>query len=95
MIRFLLTVALPVAVPFLLYGLYLLIARRRARLAGEGPLPGWQDAPWHVLLLVAVVLAFATLITIRTIGSAPPGAQLEPPSYVDGKIRPGQVRDGK
>ena len=78
MLKKLLTVVLPIALPFLIYGVYLLLARRRARLAGQGDLPGWQKAPWHWLSLAAVLLLAAGLITVREMGGTAPGEPIEP-----------------
>ena len=78
MLKKLLTVVLPIALPFLIYGVYLVLARRRARLAGQQDLPGWQKAPWHWLSLAAVLLLATGLIAVREIGSIAPGEPVEP-----------------
>lgn len=81
MIRKLLTVVLPLVLPFLIYGIYLLLAQRKARLAGEGKLPRWQDAPWTWIIFAGAVLLAATLMTVRLTGGIEPGTKVEPPRF--------------
>ena len=45
MLRILLTIVLPVALPLLLYFGYVSMMRRRAQALGEDYLPGWADVP--------------------------------------------------
>lgn len=65
MFRQLLTVVLPFLLPFLLYAIYVLIQRARARREGAGEAPGWTGAPWAKIIIAGVILAAATLITVR------------------------------
>ena len=88
MLRKLLTIALPFAVPFIVYGIYLLAARRRARLANAGDLPRWQEAPWTVIVVVAVALMSASLIAFGLTTGVEPGTQLAPPRLENGQIVP-------
>lgn len=87
MIRKLLTVVLPILLPFLVYAGYLYLARRRA-MAGRGP-PGWSDAPWSWLFLSAAVLLAAALLVLRFTTDMDPGAEYVPPRLIDGEIVPG------
>ena len=81
MIRKLLTVVLPLILPFLIYGIYLVLAQRKARLAGEGKLPRWQDAPWTWIILSGAVLLAATLVALRIYSGGEPGTKVEPPRF--------------
>ncbi len=62
MMRKILTIVLPLALPVVIYWIYLALARRRVRRTGEGKPPDWQDAPWTVILAASVVLMSASLI---------------------------------
>lgn len=73
-------VILPIILPFLLYAFYLTMARRRARLAGEGNLPRWQNAPWTWIIAASVLLLAASLIAYREMSGFLPGTVLEPPT---------------
>ena len=66
MLRKLLLVVLPMALPFLVWAFYLLAARWKAARDEAGrPLPGWTRAPWAWLFLVGVLLTAAALIAAR------------------------------
>jgi uncharacterized BrkB/YihY/UPF0761 family membrane protein len=81
MIRKFLTIVLPLLLPFLIYGLYLVLAQRKARLAGAGKLPRWQDAPWTWILIAGAVLLAVTLIAFRLTEGVAPGTKVEPPRF--------------
>lgn len=74
-----LLVILPILLPFIIYGCYLLLARRRARLAGEGKLPQWQEAPWTWIVAASFLLLAGGLIAVRFADDIPPGTKVEPP----------------
>ncbi len=93
MSRKLLMVVLPLLLPFLVYAVYLALARRKARLAGEGRLPRWQEAPWTAMILGGVVLMTASLAVFALTSGVPPGTKMEPPRYIDGEIRPSRPVD--
>ncbi|MGF1609027.1 MAG: DUF6111 family protein [Kiloniellales bacterium] len=86
--RQLLTVALPFLLPFVVYGAYLALARRKARLAGEGNLPRWQEGPWLWIILSGVVLMVAVLLAVRLSSGVDPGTKLISPRMIDGEIEP-------
>ena len=65
MIRKLLTVILPFLLPFIIYGFYLALEKRRARKAGNEPSGSWASAPWGKIVLAAVLLVAITLVTYR------------------------------
>jgi hypothetical protein len=96
MIRKLLTVVLPFLLPFIIYGFYLAIQKRKARKAGNAPHGGWSEAPWGVILMAAVVLVAISLVTYRfTIEERwedpkPPSVSGDPsvPPAGEGVIRP-------
>jgi len=88
MMRFLLTVLLPLLVPLMIYAAYLVLAQRKARLAGEGRLPRWQTAPWGVITVSALVLMLISLGYWRFTSGVAPGVKLEPPRLKDGRIVP-------
>ena len=88
MTRKLLTVILPLVLPFLIYWVYLALARRKARLAGEGRLPGWQDAPWTWIIGSGALLMATALVWLRLQSGVEPGVKLEPPRLIEGEVEP-------
>jgi hypothetical protein len=88
MIRTLLMVLLPLSLPFLIYGVYLALVRRKARLAGEGKLPRWQNAPWHLILFLGALLVLGGLLYYRETTGIPPGVKIEKSRVIDGEVRP-------
>ena len=88
MLRKLLTIALPLALPVLAFALYQTLARRRARLAGEGVPPRWANAPWILILTAGALLMAASLATYSSLTGHDPGTKLAPPRVVDGEVVP-------
>lgn len=78
MLQRFLTVVLPILLPFLIYGIYLYMARRSARTAGAAELPRWQQAPWPWIVTASAVLLAISLITYRELSGVPAGTPLEP-----------------
>ena len=93
MLKKFLTVALPLLLPFIVYGIYLALARRKARLAGTGQLPRWQEAPWTWIVISSVLLMAAVLVALRMMSGVEPGTKLEPPRFIDGEVQPGRAVD--
>lgn len=91
MLRVLLTVVLPLALPLLVYAGYLAMLRRRAQLTGETRLPRWQEGPWPWLILAGVALLAAVFVAYRLSTGVPPGTKLEAPRLIDGKVAPSRV----
>lgn len=91
MLRILLTIVLPIAIPLVAYFAYAAYARRRALLAGEDNLPHWREGPWFWVLLGGTGLMIATLVALGLTSGVPPGAKLEPPRLIDGKVVPSHV----
>jgi hypothetical protein len=88
MLRKLLTIVLPLVLPLLVYAVYLALARRKARLAGEGRLPRWQEAPWAAIFVGGTLLMIASLAVWRMNIGVEPSVKLEPPRVVDGEVVP-------
>ena len=65
MLKKFLTVILPLVLPVVIYWVYLILARRKARLKAEGNLPGWQDAPWSWIIVAGVLLMAGALFYVR------------------------------
>lgn len=90
MIRILLTVILPLALPSTLYFLWFANERRRAIAAGTPEtMPRLGDVPWFVLgsaglVIVAVVLVATTIFT-----GDDPGMTYVPPHLEGGQVVPG------
>ena len=91
MIKTLLTIILPLVLPVVVYGIYLQLARRKARLKQEGRLPAWQDAPWSMIVLSGCLLLGATLLTVRFMDEDTIDGTYQPPRIVDGQIEEGHV----
>ncbi len=88
MLRFLLTVVLPLFLPLVVYTAYLVLAQRKARLAGEGRLPRWQTAPWGAITMSGLVLMLISLGYLRFSSGVAPGVKVTPPHLEDGKVVP-------
>lgn len=90
MLKKILTVVLPMVLPFIVYFLYVTLARWRA--AATGKTPGTSDAPWPWLAATGVVLVAAALIGWRLVSDpAEPGQQIIPDRYIDGELVPSEV----
>ena len=83
-----LTNVLPLVLPFLLYGIYLTLARRKASAAGAPESPGWQEAPWVWIASAGMALLIVSLIVFGLTSGVDPGTNLVPPTWVDGEIVP-------
>ena len=88
MLRFLLTVLLPLLLPLMVYTAYMVLAQRKARLAGAGQLPRWQSAPWGLITISGLVLMLLSLGYWRFTSGVEPGVKVEPPRLEDGKVVP-------
>ncbi len=91
MLRILLTIVVPVALPLLLYIGYVSMMRRRAQAAGEDYLPRWDEGPWVWFALAGVGLVLAVLVTVRLSSGVPPGTKLEAPRMIDGEVVPSRA----
>lgn len=89
MLKKLLTVVLPIALPFIVYLGYVMLAKWRARTHGGDPEIPW---PWAALTLAGVVLMVATLMGVRFLGEqGGPGTRVQPERYIDGQIRDSEI----
>ena len=93
MLKKFLTIVLPLTLPFVVYWVYLLLARRKARLKAEGRLPGWQDAPWSWIITCGVVLMAAALIYVRVYSGVDRTEPHLPPSASSAVVDPPQGAD--
>ncbi len=93
MLKKLLTVVLPLILPFLVYWVYLLLAQRKARLQAEGRLPGWQDAPWPWIIVSGVVLMAAALGYVRVTTGVERTEPLLPPAGSSATVDPSPGAD--
>lgn len=75
--------------PFVLYGVWILIARRRA--LGHENEPNWRDAPLVWLTAAGVVLMLSALFANAILTGEPKGGVYVPPHVEDGQVVPGQV----
>ncbi len=89
--RMLLNYLLPIALPFVIYGVWFVFARYKARRAGEEGGPEWREAPWTWLLTASAGLVAVGFIVLALQGGSPPGESYIPPSYSDGEIVPGRT----
>lgn len=91
MLRALLLVILPIALPTLLYMWYLKFIKRPATDSGAEPTEAEERARQRALLwvvLATAVMAAAAFASLRLSGGVAPGVKLEAPRLIDGKIVP-------
>lgn len=81
--------ALLFLLPFLLYGAWLMVARRRAR--GHENDPRWRDAPLIWLTSAGLVLVLAGYVVAAFVDGADSDCAYVPPRIVDGRIAPSEV----
>jgi hypothetical protein len=88
MLRKLLFHGIPLILPFLVYGFWMYVVRRKKEASGGL----WDDAPWTWLMVGGFVLMIASLFAVGLLSGEDPGGTYIPPHVVDGEIVPGQVR---
>ncbi|MDE0944650.1 MAG: DUF6111 family protein [Alphaproteobacteria bacterium] len=76
---------IPFLVPFIAYGIYLLVTRR-ARQSGQA----YDEAPWYWLFASGLVLLVISLIAVWFFTGAPAGGEYVAPHMQDGKLVPGK-----
>jgi len=85
MLKKLLTVVLPIALPFLVYFFYVAVARARGA-------TGEAQPPWPWLALTGVGLMAASLLGYWYFAEQPaPGVRYIPDQYIDGELVPGRT----
>jgi hypothetical protein len=92
MLRNLLLGALLFAVPFVIFAIYVAVARAQARYAGRDDAPSWTKAPWLLIFGAGTALVVAGLITLRVMSHHDISGSFVPPRYEDGRIVPGEIR---
>ncbi len=75
--------------PFILYGGWLLLARRRA--CGHENDPTWRDAPLIWLTSAGMVLVLVGFVAAAIFDGSDRDCPYVPSHIVDGRIVPGQV----
>ena len=90
MLRKLLTIGLPLALPILLYILHVAVARKRGTMQRA---PTLSETPWALLLGSGVALMAVSLIAWRLLVAevAEPGQAIRSDRYEDGKLVPGEI----
>ena len=91
MARIFFQILLPIALPTILYLLWVAAERRRQERLGSGEAPQWQDAPWLWLGALGVFLAAIMAAALALLGGATTEGRYVPPQVIDGKIVPGHV----
>ncbi|MCH8113404.1 MAG: hypothetical protein IH905_15855 [Proteobacteria bacterium] len=82
---------LPFVAPFVIYGIYFLMMRRRA-LAGGGTAPSLSEAPWMWLVIVGFVLLAVSLVVFAIYDGSDVGGSYIPSRFEDGRIVPGEIK---
>ncbi len=91
MSRMFLHYVLPILLPFLVYGAWLVLSRRKAQLAGEDAEHEWREAPWTWLLIAGLGLLIASLVGLALVEGDPRGKTYVPPQFIDGEIVPART----
>ena len=89
--RILLNYLLPIVLPLVIYGIWLALARRKARQAGATDMPDWRSAPWTWLVIAGICLVSLSLVVLALVGDEPVEGTYVPPTYIDGEIVPGHI----
>lgn len=90
MIVNLLRYALLFLLPFIIYGIWLAIARHRAR--GHENEPNWKDAPFLWLSATGLVLILFGLFALGLFQGIDKGGTYVPSRLINGELVPGGVR---
>ncbi len=85
MLRIALIDVLMFALPFLIYGAYMLATRS----ATPGTL--WQGAPVLWLVAAGGALLLITMATLISFSGGKPGGTYHPPTFQNGVIKPGEI----
>ena len=67
MLKKFLFVVLPLMAPLIVFGLYVLLSRWKAKRTEAGTLPSWANAPWTLLVFSGVMLSAVALVAHRFI----------------------------
>lgn len=91
MARIVFQILLPVALPTILYLLWVAAERRRRERLGSGEKLHWQDTPWLWLGALGVFLGAIITAAFALLGGATTEGRYVPPQVIDGEIVPGHV----
>ncbi len=91
MLRVLLTVILPIALPLLIYLAYLKMTRRGGQAGGADGQARTREETWLWIGLAGAALLLAGAVTLRLATSFPRDAELVSPRLIDGQVVPGHV----
>jgi hypothetical protein len=91
MLRTIFQELLLVLLPTILYGIYFIAMRERARSGGK-PQPEWERGNLFWLILSGCVLAIIGLVIVGSTGNKPPDTDYVPPHIEGGKVVPGRTR---
>lgn len=90
MIRILLTILLPLALPSTVYFLWFAYERRRALAAGTPEaMPRLGDVPWFVLASAGIAIAAVVLLATTLFSGDEPGSVYVPPHLEGDRVVPG------
>ena len=90
MIRILLTILLPLALPSTVYFLWFAYERRRALAAGTPEtMPRLGDVPWFVLASAGIAIAAVVLLATTLYSGDEPGSVYVPPHLEGDRVVPG------
>ncbi len=92
MVRIVIQHLLLFLLPTVLYGTYVVWARRRALITGQ-PALGFQKGPWFWLIVSGGGLVLISLVAFAVFGGYGPEAVYEPATLKDGEIVPGRVTE--
>lgn len=88
MLKKLIVYAIPFLIPFLLFVLYWLLARK-------GALPGPRSQLWLWLSVAGICLILLTAGVLAVTSGADPGSSYTPPRVEDGVLKDGEFREDK
>lgn len=91
MLRVLIEYVVPLALPSLLYFIWLAYRNRQIARGGEGAPQRWQEGPWAWLIVGGVLLAVIAGIVVSMLRGYGTEGRYVPPRVEDGRIIPGHV----
>lgn len=91
MLRVLLEYVIPIALPSVIYLIWLAYENRRVERGGEGVLRRWHEGPWVWLFAGGVLLAVVGSILLSTLGGYGTAGHYVPPRVEGGRVVPGHV----
>lgn len=86
MLKKLIVYVVPFLIPFVVYGIYVLLSKKHRKAA-------LNVVPWLWLTLAGFILCLLTILFFVFTDAQEPGAEYIPPRVIDGQIKPGQFRE--